>query len=94
MTPSVFSDPQKPTSAVLPASVTTTCPGWIRSLNPRPLLPILPNQMPCALTISSVVSSFHIGVLAGTQRSVSAAPQNFMPSQSGRISWLTRPMLK
>jgi len=77
-------DPQKPTSFAPPVSVTITCPGFSRSCTPMCLTSL--NQMPCASTISSVVSSFHIGRLGGTQRIVSAAPQNFIPSHNGRTS--------
>jgi hypothetical protein len=90
--PRLFSEPQKPTSRAPPVSVTTTCPGRICSR--KPTVPTSLNQMPCAPTISSVVPRRHIGRLAGTQRTVKAAPQKRTPGQSGRISGDSSPMSK
>jgi hypothetical protein len=64
--------------------VTITWPGS-RSSGIR-TCPYRPNHRLCAATMSSVVSSFHIGLLAGTQRIVAACPQNRMSLHSGRIS--------
>ena len=91
-TPRLLHEPQKPTSPLPPVSVTMTWPS--RIMPPMPTLPISLNQIPWALTISSVLSSGHIGRLAGTHRIVSAGPQSFIPSQSGRTSTSISPMSK
>src|SRR5262249_56830659 len=86
---SEFSEPHSPTESALPTSVTMTWPGLSWLLKPSAPRPTVSNQMPCALTISSVEPSFHIGLFAGTQRTVQATPQDFIPGASGTVYvWL------